>query len=88
MICGRGQECSPARATRGPGRPSLDERNRDHSRPLARQPLSRRLEGRKEEMGRGRGGWDDFLRTVEVAIATPLFFWPLTRLGERGSLID
>jgi hypothetical protein len=35
-------------------------------------------------MGKGRGGWDDFLRTVEAAIATPLFFWPLTRLGERG----
>jgi hypothetical protein len=36
-------------------------RNRNHSRPLARQPLSRRLEGRKEEKGRGWGGWDDFL---------------------------
>jgi hypothetical protein len=22
--------------------------------------------------------------TVEVAIATPLLFWPLTQLGERG----
>ena len=37
-----------------------------------------------EEERNDRGGWDDFLGTVEVAITTPLLFWPLTQLGERG----
>jgi hypothetical protein len=55
-------------------------RNRDHSRPLAIRLLPA-VWGNK---GRGRGCWDDFLGTVEVAITTPLLFWPLTQLGERG----
>ncbi len=54
---------------------------------IPRQPLSPRLEGRKVEKGRGRGGWDDFLGTVEVAITTPLLFWPLTQLG-AGALLS
>ena len=79
-----GVSAPPGGADKNWNRPSFDARNREHSRPLARQPLSRRLEGRKEEKGRGWSGWDDFLGTVEVAITTPLLFWPLNQMEERG----
>ena len=51
---------------------------------IPRKPLSCRLKGRKEEKGRGRGGWDAFLDAVEVTQTAPLLLWPLVQLGERG----
>ena len=73
-------------------------RDREHSRPLAR-PLSRRIKGSKEEESkrRGRDGRGTSMLperarsecarstvTLEVSLTTPLLFWPLTQLVERG----